>query len=311
MLPPIRVLVVEDHGDCRKLVRLLLQGRPEWQIIFEASDGYEAIEKAGELRPDLILLDIGLPKLNGIEAARRIRHRSPNSKIVFVSMSNSPNVVRAALSTGAQGYVYKERIQSDLVPAIDAVLRGIQFVPRTLRGHISTDATSAKAPHHHEVQFYSDDTFLLDRLVRFITSALNTGDVAIVVATESHRDRLAQRLKSEGLDIDVAIKEGRYIPVDAVATLPLFMVNNTPDSVRFLEIMGCLIEQAAKTGKTEHPHVAVVGEWVSLLWAEGKGDAVLLLEQLGNQVAAIDLRSKTTTSMTSLALSCATPTAGR
>jgi DNA-binding NarL/FixJ family response regulator len=265
---------------------LLLQERPEWQIIFEASDGSEAVEKAGELRPDIILLDIGLPKLNGIEAARRIRQHSPNSKIVFVSMENSPNVVRAALSTGAQGYVDKARIQSDLVPAIDAVLRGIQFVPSLLRGHISTDTTSAKAPHHHEVQFYSDDTVLLDRLVRFVTSGLNTGDVAIVVATESHRDRLAKRLKSEGLDVDVAIKEGRYIPVDAVGTLSIFMVNDMPDSARFLEVVGGLIEKAAKTEKTEHPRVAVFGEWVSLLWAEGKEDAVIRLEQLGNQLAA-------------------------
>jgi DNA-binding NarL/FixJ family response regulator len=128
-LPPIRVLVVEDHLDCRKLVRLLLQERPEWQIIFEASDGSEAVEKTVELRPDLILLDIGLPKLNGIEAARRIRKHSPNSRIVFMSMDNSPDVVREALSTGAMGYVYKARIQSDLLPAIDAVLRGIEFFP--------------------------------------------------------------------------------------------------------------------------------------------------------------------------------------
>jgi DNA-binding NarL/FixJ family response regulator len=287
-LQPIRVLVVEDHGDFRKLVRLLLQDRPEWQIIFEASDGYEAVEKARELRPDLILMDIGLSKLNGIEAARRIRQHSPKSKIIFVSMDDAPEVVRTALSTGAQGYVYKARIQSDLVPAIDAVLRGIQFAPTMFRDRISTDdAISAKAPHHHEVQFYSDDKFLLDRLVRFITFALNTGDVAIVVATESHRERLRQRLKSEGMDIDTAIKEGRYISVDAVATLSLFMINDMPDSSRFIEIVGCLIEQATKTRKTEHPRVAIFGEWASLLFAEGKSEAVIRLEQLGNQLATI------------------------
>ena len=89
LLPPIRVLVVDDHKEWRNLVRLLLQLRPDWQVICEVSDGLEAVQKAGELRPDLILLDIGLPKLNGIEAARRIRQLSPNSKIVFVSMDNS------------------------------------------------------------------------------------------------------------------------------------------------------------------------------------------------------------------------------
>jgi len=240
-LSSIRVLVVDDYKDWRNQVRSLLQARPELQVIYEALDGSEAVQKAEELKPDLILLDIGLPKMNGIEAARQIRQLSPISKIIFLSQDNSLDVVRVALSTGAHGYVYKARAQSDLLPAIDAALRGKQFVSSMLKGYKFTDTAGAKAPYRHEVQFYSDDTFLLDRLVRFITSALNTGDVAIVVATESHRDRLAQRLKSEGLDIDVAIKEGRYIPVDAVATLPLFMVNNIPDSVRFLEIMGCLI----------------------------------------------------------------------
>jgi DNA-binding NarL/FixJ family response regulator len=284
-VPPIRILLVDDYKDWRNQVRLLLRERPEWQIIFEASDGFEAVQKAGELRPDIILLDIGLPKLDGIETARRIRQHSPNSKIVFLSQQNSLDFVQEALSTGAQGYVYKASAQSDLLPAIDAVLRGIQFFPSMLTGHMPTDTTRAKTPHHHEVQFYSHDTVLLDRLVRFVISVLGAGNVAIVVATESHRDRLAERLKSEGLDVDAAIIEGTYIPVDAVSTLSLFIVKDMPDSARFVEVVGCLIEQAAKKGKAEHPRVAVFGEWVSLLCAEGKTDAVVRLEQLGNHLA--------------------------
>jgi hypothetical protein len=147
------------------------------------------------------------------------------------------------------------------------------------------DTTRAKAPHHHEVQFYSHEGVLLDRLVHFVISVLGAGNVAIVVATQSHRDRLAEILKSEGLDVDAAIKEGRYIPVDAASTLSLFMVNDMPDPVRFLEIVGCLIEQALKKGKAEHPRVAVFGEWVSLLCAEGKTEAAVRLEQLGNHLA--------------------------
>jgi DNA-binding NarL/FixJ family response regulator len=127
-LPQIRILLVDDYKDWRKTIRLLLQERSEWQIIFEASDGFEAVQKAGELKPDLILLDIGLPKLNGIEAARWIRRQSPDSKIVFLSQQNSLDIVQEALSTGAQGYVYKASAQSDLLPAIEAALRGIQFL---------------------------------------------------------------------------------------------------------------------------------------------------------------------------------------
>ena len=129
----IRILIVDDYKDWRRQVRLLFQVRPEWQVIAEAADGPEAIQKAEELKPDLIVLDIGLPKLNGIEAARQIRQLSPSSKIVFLSQDNDLDVVRAALGT-AQGYVYKTDFRRDFLPAIGAVLRGQQFVSRSSNG---------------------------------------------------------------------------------------------------------------------------------------------------------------------------------
>ena len=104
-----------------------LQARPVWQIIAEASDGPEAVQKAEDLKPDLVLLDIGLPELNGIEAARRIRQLTPGSKIIFLSQNSDLDVVRAALSTGALGYVRKIDAGRDLLLAVDAVLRGEQF----------------------------------------------------------------------------------------------------------------------------------------------------------------------------------------
>jgi DNA-binding NarL/FixJ family response regulator len=100
-LSSIRILVADDFKDWRRQVHSLFQARPEWQVIAEAADGPEAIQKAEELKPDLIVLDIGLPKLNGIEAARQIRQLSPSSKILFLSQNNDLDVVRAALSMGA------------------------------------------------------------------------------------------------------------------------------------------------------------------------------------------------------------------
>ena len=286
-LSPIRIVIVDDFEGWRRQVRLLFQARPQWQIIAEVSDGPEAVQKAADQKPDLIVLDFGLPKLNGVEAARRIRHVSPTSTIVFLSQNNDPDVVRAALSTGALGYVHKTDVRSDLLPAIETVLQGRQFVSKSIKGYKPAHVLATKAPHHHEVLFYPDDAVFLDSCTRFIVAALGAGDVAAAVATESHRDSLFQRLKAEGLDVDAEIKHGRYISLDVAKTLSTFMVNDMPDWERFFEVVGGLVSGAPKAGKGEHPRVAMCGECGPLLWAEGKVDAAIRLEQLLNQLAAI------------------------
>jgi CheY-like chemotaxis protein len=144
-LSSIRILAVDDFKDWLRQVRLLLQPRPESQVIAEASDGLEAVQKAEDLKPDLILLDIGLPKLNGIEAARRIRQRSPSSKIVFLSQNNDLAVIRAALGTGALGYVRKTDARRELLLALDAVLRGEQFISSSNGHKISIKPTDGQS----------------------------------------------------------------------------------------------------------------------------------------------------------------------
>jgi DNA-binding NarL/FixJ family response regulator len=123
-----RILLVDDFEHWRRFVVSLLQKHAEWQIIGEASDGLDAIQKAQELRPDLIVLDLSLPKLNGIQAARQIRKLTPESKIIFLSQESSTDVVQEALSFGAQGYVVKTRVGSDLLAAVETVLNGRRFV---------------------------------------------------------------------------------------------------------------------------------------------------------------------------------------
>jgi len=284
LLSLIRVLIADDFKDWRRLVRLLFQARPEWQVIAEASDGPEAIQKAKELKPDLIVLDIGLPKLSGIEAAKRICQVSPSSKIVFLSQNHDLDVVRAALGTGALGYVLKTDARRELLPAVDAVLRSRQFVSSSLQGHESTDTSGEKIPRCHEVLFYSDDTPFLDSFARFIAVALKAGDAAIVVATESHREALALRLKTQGVNVDAATQQGTYIQLDVAKTLSTFMVNDMPDTARFFEIVGGVIQAAAKAAKGKHSRVVACGECSPLLWAEGKPDAAIRLEQLWDSV---------------------------
>ena len=124
----MRVLVVEDFAPFWQFIRSTLAERPEVQVIGEVADGLEAVQKAEMLEPDLVLLDIGLPTLNGIEAARRIRKLAPASKIIFVSQESSSEVVEEALKLGAWGYVVKTRAASDLLAAVDAFLEGRQFI---------------------------------------------------------------------------------------------------------------------------------------------------------------------------------------
>lgn len=120
-------MVVEDFLSFRKFVCSKLEETAELQVICEVSDGLEAVQKAEALQPDLILLDIGLPGLNGIEVARRLRDLAPKSKIIVVSQESSADFVRQAISLGVKGYVFKTQAEGDLLTAIDAVLAGEQF----------------------------------------------------------------------------------------------------------------------------------------------------------------------------------------
>jgi DNA-binding NarL/FixJ family response regulator len=126
----VRILVVDDFELFRRLVVELLGIKPELQVVGEASDGLEAIKKAVELRPDLILLDIGLPSLNGIEVARQMRSLVPESKIIFLTRESSADLAQEALGLGARGYVTKNMIRADLFAAVETVLSGRTFVSR-------------------------------------------------------------------------------------------------------------------------------------------------------------------------------------
>lgn len=296
--------MVDDYAPFRYFVRSALQKLPELQVIGEASDGMEAVQKAQELRPDLILLDIGLPTLNGIEAARLIREVSRTSKILFVSENRSRDLTEEALRSGADGYVVKSDAASELLPAVEAVLQGKQFVSIRLAGCDLVDATHAYPHNHpyrnkvgalipqknvaiarrHEAGFYSDDRWFLEDVTQFIGTALKAGNAAIVAATESHRDSFLQNLRAYGLDIGAASEERRYIALDAADVLATFVLNGMPDPVRFMKAFDDLILTAAAVATAQHPRVAIFGECVHLLWAEGNAEAAIQMERLGNQL---------------------------
>jgi CheY-like chemotaxis protein len=124
----VRILVVDDFTPWQLFVQTFLGQDPNLSIIAFASDGLEAVQKAGELEPDLILMDIRLPGLSGIEAALQIQELAPQSAILFLSQDSDPDVVHAALSAGGRGYILKSKVARDLVAGVEAVLGGKSFV---------------------------------------------------------------------------------------------------------------------------------------------------------------------------------------
>jgi len=128
----IQVLVVDDHEVARRGIRSVLAGDPDLKVVAEVADGEEAVQKAHDLHPEIVLLDISLPGISGIEAARGIKSVSPESRIIFVSQHDSVPLVKDALRAGASAYVVKSDAGHDLLSAIEAAQEGRAFVSRTL-----------------------------------------------------------------------------------------------------------------------------------------------------------------------------------
>jgi DNA-binding NarL/FixJ family response regulator len=121
LMNPVRILIADDHSVVRAGLRTLLESRPGWEVSAEAADGRDAVEKATKLQPDVAILDIGMPLLNGVEAARRIRKVSPDTEILILTMHESDDLVQQVVDAGARGYILKDDADRVLLAAVDAV----------------------------------------------------------------------------------------------------------------------------------------------------------------------------------------------
>jgi len=296
--PTIRVLLAEDYQPFRSFLSSTIQAKLAWNDVHEVADGSDAVQKAQELQPELVLLDIGLPKLNGIEAARQIKTVSPDSKILFVSQETSADVVEEALKTGAEGYVCKMDAGGELLAAIDAVLRGEKYLSKSLS---SIPASNVDSPptqtavvrpqplqidkvHSHEVAFYCDEQSLLDGFTLFAGKTLRAAKAAIVLATERHQEALLARLQASGLDMSTAIEQGRYVALQPAETLSSFMVDDLPDPVRFHKAAVDLIVKTAESVDGDTSRVTACGECAPLLWQSGNAEAAVRIEQLWDEI---------------------------
>lgn len=128
-----RILVVDDFAPWRRFLKTLLAVTPEWQLSGEAINGADALRKAQELQPDLVLLDLDLPDVSGIDLARQLQLVVPNAKIVFLTAESSSDIANAALSTGALGYLLKSKVVSELLPALKSVFSDNRFVSQGIK----------------------------------------------------------------------------------------------------------------------------------------------------------------------------------
>jgi len=284
---PIRILVVDDFDPWRRFVSSTFQQRKDLQILLEVSDGPEAIYGSEDLRPDLVVLDIGLPTLDGIKVAQRIREVSPASKILFLSEEHSPDVAEAALQAGGAGYVVKSDAGRELLAAVKAVSEGKRYISTRLVGQFfsTTPNDASEDFSRHELQIYPNDASFLDGFAKFIASGLNAGDAVVVVATKTHRQGLSQKLQTRGFDLDALIRSGSYISTDVYKTLSTFMRYDQPDPARLEDVLSRLVETASKARTGATRRVNACGECAPLLWTQGKLDVALRVEELWDEAA--------------------------
>ena len=278
--------MVDDYEPWRRHVDATIRNHPHWQIVGEASDGFDAIVKARDLRPDLILLDINLPGIAGIDAATQILAFDPGARVLFMSQYRAWEIVRAAMRTGARGYIPKGDVELDLVSAMDAIVDGRRIVSADVLEPVFTKTAQERMqPPRHEVGLYSDEAVLLDEYARVAGSALRAGDGAIVAASATRLERIHHRLQTRGIDADSAVREGRYLPADLNRMLSTFTIDGCLDEARFRTAASELLMRTAGAVLGDRPRVATIGDGAFTLWREVGLDEALRLERLWSELS--------------------------
>jgi len=199
----LRILIADDHEVARKGIRALLESHPGWEVCAEAKDGRDAVELAASTKPDLVLLDIGMPNLNGLEAARQILTVSPDVAILILTMHDSDNVVREVLRAGARGFLLKSDAGKDLVAAVEALqLQRTFFTTRVsqmvLDGFLDRERHAVGT--HFEDDHTTDPLTSREReVIQLLAEGRTSKEVAVtlnlsVKTAETHRTNLMRKL---------------------------------------------------------------------------------------------------------------------
>ena len=193
----IRILIADDHGVLRAGLRALLSAEPELEVVDEASNGNEALSLANQLQPDLVLLDISMPDLGGIEATRRLKEMLPNVRVLILTVHEDEGLLQEAIQAGASGYIVKRAVESELVDAIRAVWRGDLYIhPAMTRALLKEISPSQSSNNEAPVESLTPrETDVLRLIAQGYTNRQMADMLSISVRTvESHRSNLMGKL---------------------------------------------------------------------------------------------------------------------
>jgi two-component system response regulator NreC len=198
-LKKLRILLADDHGLVRRGARALLQARPGWRVVGEAANGREAVEKATKLKPDVAIVDISMPELDGIEVVRQIREAVPDTKVLVLTMHESDQMVRRALDAGARGYLLKSDLTDCLAKAVKAIADGKRFLTPKVSEIVLEGFLKTKSQHQRGEREGARATPREIEIIRLLAEGKANKEIAaqlgITVRTvETHRARIMLKL---------------------------------------------------------------------------------------------------------------------
>jgi len=193
-MPKLRILIADDHEIVRRGLRALLENHPNWEVCGEAIDGWQSVKMTGELKPDVVALDIGMPNLNGLDAARQILRNEPRQKILFLTMHESEQSARAALDVGARGLLLKTDAARDLVNAVVALQNGSTFFSPQISRTLGSALRGSHRPHNRDALTRRER-----QVVQLLAEGKSTKEVASLLdlsvkTAETHRSNIMGKL---------------------------------------------------------------------------------------------------------------------
>src|SRR5947207_10687202 len=194
-MPELRILIADDHAPVRRSIRSLVESHAQWRVCGEAADGEEAVEEADRLKPDIVLLDVSMPKLNGLEAARRIRQSVPTAQLLVLTMDSSDQLPEEARRAGAGEVVMKSDADRSLIEAIESLRAPDRAIPL---------AGSVIRQWRHVAAFFGSEEERYRVLAPFIADGLAVGDKALHIIDPQDRDWHTRRLTEAGIDVSSA-----------------------------------------------------------------------------------------------------------